>query len=102
MCPILSVKWTLIQQAQICLMNQGRALQGVAGALPLQMETCDVAKLFVDRRDKLLKPPLVARFPAREQLGDRLARLLRHRQLRLLQHLATIAVRPSAVNASDV
>jgi hypothetical protein len=45
---------------------------------------------------------LVARFPAREQLGDRLGRLLRHRQLRLLQHLATIAVRPSAVNASDV
>ena len=78
---IVGVKGPLVQQAQVGLVDECCALQGMAGTLALEMAVGDVAEFFVDQRKQLLQCFLVARFPAHQEFGYRMGRLLIHRQL---------------------
>ncbi len=79
---ILGIKRTLVEQPQVGLVDQSRALQGVSRTLPLEMMPGDVAEFLVDQRNQRFKGFLVARLPAHEQFADRLGMLLIHSQLR--------------------
>ena len=78
---ILGIKWPLVEQPQIGLVDQSSALQGVPGALAPEMPPRDVAQLFVDQRNQRFKAPLVARFPAYQQFANWVGMLLIHSQL---------------------
>ena len=61
---IFGVKGPLVEQPQIDLMDQSRALQGMARTLASEMPPRDVAQLFVDQRNQRFKGLWIARFPA--------------------------------------
>ncbi len=80
--PVLSIERPLVNQPQIGLMNQRCALQGMPRTFPLEMVPRDVAQFLVDERNQGLQRFFVARFPAYDQLANRVGMLLIHSQLR--------------------
>ena len=62
--PILSIKGPLVDESQVGLMDQRRALQSVPRTLTLQMVSGNIAEFFVDQRDQTFKGLLVSRLPA--------------------------------------
>ena len=61
---IFGVKGPLVEQPQIGLVDQSRALQGMARTLASEMPPRDVAQVFVDQRNQRFKDLRIARFPA--------------------------------------
>lgn len=66
MSAILGVKWTLVKQPEIGLMDQRCALQSVPPTLPLEMVPRDVSQLPIYQGNQGFQRLLVARFPAHE------------------------------------
>ena len=67
---IFGVKGSLVEQPQISLVDQSRALQGMARTLASEMPPRDVAQLFVDQRNQRFKGLWIARFPAYQQFAN--------------------------------
>jgi hypothetical protein len=60
----------LIDEAQVGLVNQGRALQRVVRALSTQLPVCKPAQLCINQRHQLAEGTLIARGPVEEELSD--------------------------------
>jgi len=69
----------LIYQPQICLVNQGRGLQGMAGPLTPQVMVCQAVQFVIDHWNQSFQRLLVARVPARKQIVNGVGRELWHK-----------------------
>ena len=78
---VVSIKGPLVEQSQVSLVDESRALQGMPRTLSSEMMPRDVAEFFVDERNQRCKRFLVARLPAHEQFAHRVGMLLIHSQL---------------------
>jgi hypothetical protein len=75
-----SAEGVLPSEAQVGFMNQGSGLQGVAGALALQMMVSEGAEILVDQGDEGLQGVFVAAAPTGEKLTGDLRRVLGQRR----------------------
>lgn len=81
MSAILGIKWTLVEQTYVGLVDQRRTLQSMSGTFALEMAPRDIAEFPVNERDQSFKRFLIARLPAYEQFANRVRMLLIHSQL---------------------
>jgi len=64
----------LFLQAEIGLVHQGGALQGVVGSLPAHVVTGEAPKFLINQRQNRMQGFVVAGVPLRQQQIDRLGR----------------------------
>ncbi len=74
MCAILPLRGILPSQTQICLMHEGRTLQGVIASFLAKVVVGQPTQFVVHQRHQRLKCFAVSLPPANEQLRDRTGR----------------------------
>src|SRR5580704_9132762 len=67
---VLPVRRLLMEEAQICLVNQGSTLKGVIGAFLPEVAAGDAAQLSINQGDQLFPSVWVAAPPVEEQLTN--------------------------------
>jgi len=68
----------VIHKAQVCLVHERHALQGVVATLALKVVACYSSQLIVDEGNQGLERLLISSSPLNEQFRNGLWRLSRH------------------------